>query len=79
MITDRLDPQTENEIQQAAREAVRILVMALDPDNHECPICHAKMERRQVYRCVYAHPCGHRLYQGRIRHKRSAVPERSTP
>jgi len=31
-----------------------------------CPICHKAFERKkQVGRCVYAEPCGHRLYQGR--------------
>lgn len=32
-----------------------------------CPHCHAPIEkRRQVGRCVYAEPCGHRQYQGRL-------------
>lgn len=31
-----------------------------------CPICDAPMQQRQVGPCVYANPCGHRLYQGRI-------------
>ena len=30
-----------------------------------CPECSTPMIRRQVGRSVYAHPCGHRLYQGR--------------
>lgn len=30
-----------------------------------CPHCDRKIERKQqVGRCVYADPCGHRLYQG---------------
>lgn len=30
-----------------------------------CPHCGTPIgERRQVGRCVYADPCGHRLYQG---------------
>lgn len=33
----------------------------------ECPHCGAKVERKeQVGRCVYAKPCGHRLYQGSL-------------
>ncbi len=31
-----------------------------------CPHCQTPIaERKQVGRCVYADPCGHRLYQGR--------------
>lgn len=32
-----------------------------------CPQCEQKINQlEQVGRCVYAHPCGHRLYQGRL-------------
>ena len=32
-----------------------------------CPHCKAKVvSQRQVGRCVYAEPCGHRLYQGKV-------------
>jgi len=31
-----------------------------------CPECDASMRKRQVGRCVYAEPCGHRLYQGKL-------------
>ncbi len=32
-----------------------------------CPTCNATVEKkRQVDRCVYADPCGHRLYQGQV-------------
>ena len=32
-----------------------------------CPHCHAPITRRvQVGRCVYAEPCQHRLFQGRL-------------
>ena len=32
-----------------------------------CPHCKAEITRkRQVGLCVYADPCGHRLYQGRL-------------
>ena len=29
-----------------------------------CPACKQPMTEKQVGRCVYASPCGHRLYQG---------------
>ena len=32
-----------------------------------CPHCNRAIEiQRQVGRCVFAHPCGHRLYQGEV-------------
>lgn len=31
-----------------------------------CPICDRLMTKKQVGRCVYGDPCGHRLYQGTI-------------
>lgn len=30
-----------------------------------CPACGSAMTEKQVGPCVYASPCGHRLYQGR--------------
>jgi hypothetical protein len=33
---------------------------------NECPKCGERiLEQKQVGRCVYAYPCGHRLYQGK--------------
>jgi hypothetical protein len=33
-----------------------------------CPECDQKVEsKRQIGRCIYAAPCGHRLGQGRLR------------
>lgn len=38
--------------------------------NHICPICHKPAESEdQVGRCVYARPCGHRMFQGKARKK----------
>ncbi len=31
-----------------------------------CPTCGESVKHRQVGRCVYGVPCGHRLYQGTI-------------
>ena len=32
-----------------------------------CPHCEDRIEKfEQVGSCVYAMPCGHRLYQGRV-------------
>lgn len=41
-----------------------------------CPTCKAKVEREeQVGRCVYASPCGHRLFQGNARSTPVQEPE----
>jgi hypothetical protein len=34
-----------------------------------CHVCNGEVTKKvQVGRCVYAEPCGHRLYQGVIPH-----------
>jgi activating signal cointegrator 1 len=46
-------------------EALRQFVENLD--NAICPTCKkAYAKQTQVGRCVYAEPCGHRLYQGKV-------------
>lgn len=43
-----------------------------------CRHCGAEiLNEKQVGRCVYAEPCGHRLYQGRARGKRPAKLSKS--
>jgi hypothetical protein len=38
-----------------------------DLANNICPVCETPVEKKiQVGRCVYAEPCGHRLYQGQL-------------
>jgi hypothetical protein len=32
-----------------------------------CPECNREYTPKQVGRCVYASPCGHRLYQGTVK------------
>jgi hypothetical protein len=40
-----------------------------------CPHCHVAIEEKmQVGRCVYAKPCGHRLYQGTLPKKERGNP-----
>jgi hypothetical protein len=46
------------------REAAKLFLQEL-AEGKTCPHCHKLIERRaQVGRCVYALPCGCRLYQG---------------
>lgn len=41
--------------------------------NNICPHCDQPMTKRQVSRCVYASPCGHRLYQGKLTKEQSSA------
>jgi len=56
------------EERQAQREASDAVWQKFvdDLNANRCPFCNAVIEqRKQVGRCVYAHPCGHQLYQGK--------------
>ncbi len=54
------------ESERQAEEATRRFVAALEEGR--CPHCEQVVEReRQVGPCVYAEPCGHRMYQGRAK------------
>jgi len=53
----------------AEDEAVAVMLRQFlsDLEADICPHCQAPItHKRQVGRCVYAEPCGHRLYQGRL-------------
>lgn len=68
----RFPTAEENAVRAADLEAALARwSAALDRD--ECPECgQAIGEYRQVGRCVYADPCGHRLFQGRVAARRSS-------
>lgn len=54
----------QEEISPEVAEAARAYLTALAEG--KCPTCGAVVqEEEQVGRCVYARPCGHRLYQGK--------------
>ncbi len=58
---------TAEEVKEQERQAEeRLRQWTTDLANNVCPSCHQAMTKRQVGRCVYARPCGHRLYQGTI-------------
>lgn len=59
---------TPEEIEEEERQRNEAVQKWLeDLENDICPHCGAKIEKRvQVGRCVYARPCGCRLYQGRL-------------
>ncbi len=68
------EPMTE-------KEAVLWFVKKLQQDvaNWVCPFCGADILRQdQVVRSVYAHPCGHRLYQGIAKGERPENLETNT-
>jgi len=59
---------TEEEVQQEVRKINALFDRTVqDIQNDICPTCRLKIAlKRQVGRCVYADPCGHRLYQGHV-------------
>ncbi len=64
------DPQQvirlQEEMQTHAAVGVELERLAESLALGLCPECGGKIKReRQVGRCVYADPCGHRLYQGK--------------
>jgi len=57
------------EERQAQKDASAAAFMKYLTDlaNNICPFCGAVVAKRvQVGRCVYAEPCNHRLYQGKV-------------
>lgn len=57
---------TPQEISPETAAAARRFLKELG-DGRTCPRCHAEItDKQQVGRCVYAEPCGHRLYQGQL-------------
>ena len=51
---------------KAAEQEARIRQYFEEIATDVCPVCHKPFERKQqVGRCVYAEPCGHRMYQGK--------------
>lgn len=54
----------------AEEEQVNLMIQQFFTDlaSDVCPHCHTPIERKkQVGRCVYAEPCGCRLYQGKLK------------
>lgn len=60
---------TEEEIAQHERETAEVIKAFFENlANDICPHCKTPItNKRQVGRCVYADPCGHRLYQGKLK------------
>lgn len=57
--TEEEQAQMQEEVQQAALTFFQRLVGGI------CTVCGGEVtERRKIGRCVYAEPCGHRMYQG---------------
>src|SRR2546423_8128344 len=61
--------RTPEEVAAEEEKSTRILRTYLDNmARNICPHCYTPIEERmQVGRCVYAQPCGCRLYQGKLR------------
>lgn len=67
-LCDQCEFLTEEQAKAKAEESARhIRALFKKEAAGICPTCDRQIdERRQVGRCVYASPCGHRLYQGRL-------------
>lgn len=63
--------RTDEEAWQAIEDSRSVLAEFVTKlATNVCPTCDQTVERqRQVGPCVYADPCGHRLYQGRVSQK----------
>lgn len=63
-----VSPKTDEEIDAEVAEIEAVTLAFTDAlVNDTCPHCQTKItNKRQVGRCVYADPCGHRLYQGQL-------------
>lgn len=60
-----LEPTIEQIAEFNAALDARIEEMRVRGERNECSECGAKiLEARQVGRCVYSEPCGHRMGQG---------------
>lgn len=59
---------TPEEIAEKEREASEAIQQFLSNlENDICPHCEKPIqEKKQIGRCVYGYPCGHRLYQGTL-------------
>lgn len=59
-----------SEVEAMAQEAeIQAVIKGFFDDLKKgvCPRCQKPIERKQqVGQCVYAQPCGHRLYQGKV-------------
>lgn len=64
----RAEYPTPEESATRLTEIGKLLVQfQADLDSDICPHCKAPIQRwKQVGRCVYAEPCGDRLYQGKV-------------
>jgi hypothetical protein len=60
---------TQAELDDRDKEIAAMLnQFATDLENDICPRCGVRIEQKnQVGRCVYAEPCGCRLYQGKLK------------
>lgn len=60
-------PTTEEIAAHETKIAQWLTPFQTDLDNDICPHCKTPIQHwQQVGRCVYAEPCGCRLYQGRV-------------
>ncbi|SRR6266568_971985 len=69
-----LSPEEVAEKEREASEALQRYLTNMA--NDICPQCERPIEeKKQVGRCVYSWPCGHRLYQGTLPKKEKSIED----
>lgn len=65
IVCERAHFPTEEEAKAHEAEVDAMIQAYLDKLARDiCPYCDQPITKRQIGCCVYAEPCGHRLYQG---------------
>lgn len=65
-VCEKLDLPTAEEVRIADEESDRRFAAKMQKlKDGFCLVCDQPMTKKQVGSCVYADPCGHRLYQGK--------------
>jgi hypothetical protein len=60
-------PSAEEQAEEMRQAGEAFLKWITNLESNICNECGAPVEsEQQVGRCVYARPCGHRLYQGKV-------------
>ena len=63
--------EQELDVKVAEEEEIVRKFLAEMAEGKTCVVCHAPIENKyQVGRCVYAAPCNHRQYQGKVEYEK---------
>lgn len=66
-LCSKVEFRTPEEVAQEHEKVRQSLARYLENiANDICPHCEKPIKKKQIGRCVYGYPCGHRLYQGTL-------------